>query len=144
MSWRVELLEALRSRLVLVPGIEAWQIVYANREPDTKPTPTSQWIAESINATSSEDAAIGQAIRWREIVGTWQLLLNVPVDAGVRTALEFSDALEVQFITSLLALADGTPLRIVATFVGTPRPATSDDPWVRIPVVFTFKVTTHT
>jgi hypothetical protein len=146
-SWRVDILGALRTRLLTVPGLNAWQpVLYANRELPENERPTSETphIRETTFLTSSDDASIGEAVRWREIVGTWQLMLCVLTDADIFPAQAFADALEVAFLIPSLALPGGDALRISTVTVGTPRPANDDDPFIRVPVVFTFTVLTHT
>jgi Bacteriophage related domain of unknown function len=146
MSWRVEVLSALRVRFATTTGLSAWQVFYTNRENDVKPESTDQFIEEKVFPTSSVDTSIGYTVRYREIVGTWQVQLCVPVDSDVFPVLAFADLLERTMIASpALLMADGvTPIRISNVLVGEPRPARADDPWVRVPVVFTYTINVHT
>lgn len=146
MSWRNEILTAFRSRVSTVTGFSSWIMVYTNRQNDTDPSASSQFIEESMAASSSSDTAIGHVVRYREIVGTYQLMLCVPLDSDVIPALAFADAIELAFLAQpMLTMADGvTPIRVSVVLIGDPRPARKDDPFVRIPVVLTYTVNTHT
>ena len=72
-------------------------------------------------------------------------MLCVPTDADVFPAQRYADVLETTFIAApSMEIGDGDALRISTVTVGTPRPANDDDPFIRIPVVLTFTVLTHT
>jgi hypothetical protein len=144
MSWRTDILTALRTRLLTVSGIDDWPVIYANRQAATEPAPDAQHLREMPFDINSNDGALGQAVRWRELSGTWQVMLCVPFDTDVFPALAFADSLELAFITSPLTITGGHVLRISTVMVGSPRPRDERDAWIRIPVVFTFTVLTHT
>lgn len=139
MSWREEILGALRTRFLTAPGLDQWQtVIYANRRNETEPTIDAKHIRETPFSISSSSASIGQAVVWREFTGTWQVMLCVPFDTDVFPALAFADTLELAFVTAPIFLTDGHVLRITNVLVGTPRPRDEQDAWIRVPVVISF------
>jgi hypothetical protein len=144
---RTELLSAFRARLMTAPSITQWVVRFANREAigATALDMNAPYLEELPFSTNSGQATMGDTVQWRETTGTWQLMLATPVGIDVFDVLAMADELENLFVAMpCMTLADGvTPICIINVLVGTPRPMRQDDPWVRVPVVFTYRVTSH-
>lgn len=149
LSVRAQALTALRTVLAALDGVgegQQWPILAPNRGPTHgwKPQPTDYFIEEYPQGDDSIDIATSGGLggRWRQVTGMYQWNLAFPDGSGVKNALALADAIEHAFLTTAMALPDGTPV-IVSEVRTQPMRQNDVDPWARLPVVITYYIIVH-